>query len=157
MLLQTTREHLKCGSFQSVPSMELALIGLAEREDIPFLEQTNVTNLQRAMSRLPRNFFQNLNSFLNASRMTVRETLNPYRRGATEEVVDRLEIHFGLMEEILTKVKNQRVPLNESSSLTECQLFILKLISCFYFILFFFAGSSVGLFDEFWYDRTRNP
>ncbi len=154
MLMKMTREHLKSGSFQSVPSMKLALFGLAERKDIPFLEQAKVINLQKAMSRLPRKFFQNLHSYVNASGTSMEKTLKPYRKGVTKDVVEKLETHFDLMEEILSKVKNQRVPLIELSSLNVCKhLFLMYNSLNTIIVRLFFAGStSVRLLEEYWYD-----
>ena len=117
LLLKMTNEQLKSGSFQSVPSVKLMLIGLSEIKDIPFLEQGNLVDLQKAMGQLPLKYFQNLNSALNENGSSVENKLKPYRKGATKDIVEKLENHFDFLEDIVVQVQKRQVPLNQLSSL----------------------------------------
>ncbi len=124
-LLKMTRDHVKSGSFQDIPSVKLILMGLAERKDIPFLDRPKVVDLQKAISRLPRKFFNNLHSVLKKPGMSADNTLKPYRKGSTKSIVELLENHFDQLDEILKKIQNRQVPLIELSSLhVSCFLFI---------------------------------
>ncbi len=116
-LLKMTRDHVKSGSFQDVPSIKLILLVLAERKDIPFLDRPKVVDLQKAMSRLPRKFFNNLHSVLKKPGSNVDTTLKPYRKGSTKSIVEQLENHFDQLDEIVKKIQNRQVPLIELSSL----------------------------------------
>ena len=139
LLLKITLDHLKSGSFQSVPSLKLILIGLAERRDeIPLLERAKIVDLQKATNRLPRKFLQNLHSLLNASGVSVDKTLKPYRKGITKDVVERLETHLDMLEEILSKVQKHAVPLIELSSLHVSKHLFLIFYNRFNGILFYF-------------------
>jgi hypothetical protein len=116
-LLKMTRDHLKSGSFQDVPSTKLILLVLAERKDIPFLDRPKVVDLQKAMSRLPRKFFNNLHSVLKKPGSNVDTILKPYRKGSTKSIVEQLDNHFDQLDEIVKKIQNRQVPLIELSSL----------------------------------------
>ncbi len=126
-LLKMTRDHVKSGSFQDVPSVKLILLVLAERKDVPFLDRPKVADLQKAMSRLPRKFFNNLHSVLKKPGISVDTTLKPYRKGSTKSIVEQLENHFDQLDEIVKKIQNRQVPLIELSSLH---------VSLFLFFLF---------------------
>uniref|UniRef100_A0A0P4YE06 AAA+ ATPase domain-containing protein n=2 Tax=Daphnia magna TaxID=35525 RepID=A0A0P4YE06_9CRUS len=121
-LLKMTVDHVKSGSFQDIPTTKLIMLGLAEKKDIPFLERAKVMDLQKAMSRLPRKFFNNLHATVKKSGTSVEKTLKPYRKGATKAIVEQLENHFDLLEEILNRVRNRRVPLIELASLQDPQV-----------------------------------
>jgi len=123
-LLKMTKDHVKSGSFQDVPSLKLILLGLAERKGIPFLERPKVADLQKAISRLPRQFFNNLHTVLKNHGISADNTLKPYRKGTTKSIVELLENHFDQLDEILKKIQNRQVPLIELSSLhVSCFLF----------------------------------
>ncbi len=122
-LIKVTKEHVKSGFFQAIPTVKLMLLVLSER-DIPFLERSSVVDLKNAMDKLPRNFFQNLYSALKM-RTNLDEILELHRNGEAKDVVERLTNHSDLLEEILAKVRKLCIPLTELSSL---QVYIQKLL-----------------------------
>jgi len=113
-----TMEHLRFGSFHSVPSVKLLLTSLSKRseEPLPWLERDNFVDLQKAMSKLPKKFLQNLHSALKA------KTLEPHRQGEWREVVERLEMHFNYFSKMRLKVKGSQVPLVEMNALQDPQV-----------------------------------
>ncbi|KAI9554203.1 hypothetical protein GHT06_019475 [Daphnia sinensis] len=118
-LLKMTVDHVKSGSFQDVPTIKLILLGLAEKKDIPFLERPKVVDLQKAISRLPRKFFNNLHATVRKSGTSSEKTLKPYRKGPTKAIVEQLENHFDQMDDILIRVRERRVPLIELAGLQD--------------------------------------
>ncbi|XP_057375006.1 uncharacterized protein LOC130695963 [Daphnia carinata] len=122
ILLKMTVDHVKSGSFQDIPTIKLMLLGLAKTKDIPFLERAKVVDLQKAIGRLPRKFFNNLYATVKKSGTSVEKTLKVYRKGATKAIVEQLENHFDQLEDILNRVRDRRVPLIELASLQDPQV-----------------------------------
>jgi hypothetical protein len=65
-----------------------SLLGLAQRKDTPFLVCTSIADLQNAMSKLARTFFQNLHSILKKPGACVDKVLKPFRKGDTKDIVE---------------------------------------------------------------------
>ena len=110
-VLTMAAKHVKLGFFQDVPSVKLILLGLAQREDLSLLERPKVTDLQNAMGKMPRKFFQNLHSVLKKPGTCVDKVLKPFRKGETKDIVEKLENHFDQLDEILNQIQNRSVPL----------------------------------------------
>lgn len=116
-LMTTTREHMKSGSFQSIPSEKLILLALSERTDIPFLDRPKIVDLKKSINRLPTKFFHNLYAALKKPTISLEKSLKPHRKGETKNVVERLENHFDHLGDILNKAKSLQVPLLEIANL----------------------------------------
>ena len=146
--LTTTRKHLKTGSFQSIPSLRLVLLGLSERTDIPFLKRPAIKDLQDAVNRQPRKFFQNLHAAIlqkplsKSSLSTVETILKPFEKGVTKDVVERLLDHFDQIERIITLINSMKI------SLFELESFQVKI--CYYFKTMNLFSIRFSLFILFW-------
>lgn len=142
-LMKMTREHVKSGSFQSIPSLRLTLLVLTERMDVPLLDRPEVVDLQKIIHNLPQKFFQNLHSVIKLPGDSVENTLRAYREGTTKETVKRLENHFYQLDEILEKLQSRCIPLNQLTSLEVCLLFF----CLFYLIIIFERFYLFNLFS----------
>lgn len=116
-LLKTAKKSVKLGSFDDVPSLRLILLALAEIECIPYLERAKLVDLQQVIRKSPQKFFQNLDSVLKKHGTCIDKTLKPFRKGETRFIVEKLENHFDLLEEILRQLSSRRVQLIDLDSL----------------------------------------
>jgi hypothetical protein len=88
--------------------VKLILLALAEMR-IPFLESPKFVDLQKAMAELPLKFYQNLYAALNP----LEKTLEPYQKGETSTIVEKLENHFDYLDELVKRIEKRNVVLNE--------------------------------------------
>jgi len=118
--MRMSKEHVRLGNFQNVPSLKLILRSLAEMGDhqVPFLERPSFVDLQKAVTKLPRKYFQNLHTALKSTSLKDKNLKN-HRKGETKDMVDRMERHIDVMEEILVKVRTKRIALNEITCLQD--------------------------------------
>ena len=94
-------------------AIKLILPRLAQRKDTPFLVCPSIADLQNAMSKLTRTFFQNLHLILKKPGACVDKVLKPFRKGDTKDIVEKLENDFDQLEEILNKIQSRSIPLIE--------------------------------------------
>ena len=127
-VMEMAAKHVKLGFFHDVPSLKLILLGLAHKGDIPLLERPNIADLQNAMGKLPRKFFQNLHFVLKKPGTCVDKILKPFRKGETKDIVEKLENHFDQLDEILNKVQSRSIPLIDFAVLQVFCIFLLFLI-----------------------------
>ncbi len=107
-LLKMAKDFVQLGYFQNVKSVKLILLALAEMR-IPFLESPKFVDLQKAMAELPLKFYQNLYAALNP----LEKTLEPYQKGETSTIVEKLENHFDYLDELVKRIEKRNVVLNE--------------------------------------------
>ena len=94
-------------------AIKLILPRLAQRKDTPFLVCPSIADLQNAMSKLTRTFFQNLHLILKKPGACVDKVLKPFRKGDTKDIVEKLENDFDQLEEILNKIQSRSIPMIE--------------------------------------------
>ena len=116
-VLNMTMGHVNLGLFREIPSVKLILLGLAKKEDLLLLERPNVAELQNAIGKLPRNFFQNLHYVFKKSDTCMDKLLKPFRKGETKDVVEKLENHFDQLDGIVNKIQSRNIPLIDLSIL----------------------------------------
>lgn len=112
--LRITSQQLSFGSFSNIPSLDLILRGLAKRLDnVPFLKQSILSHLQNSIAKLPRNYFQDLHSAVKF------KYLGAHRIGETKDVVEAVERHFELVDEIVVQVRSRLLSLKEAQNLQD--------------------------------------
>ncbi|KAI9554792.1 hypothetical protein GHT06_020069 [Daphnia sinensis] len=121
-LLKMAKKSLKLGSFEEIPSLRLTILALAGTECIHYLERPKLVDLQKIIRKSPRKFFQNLDSVFKKPGTCIDKTLKPFRKGETRFIVEKLENHFDLLEEILSQLSSRRVQLIDLDSLQDPQV-----------------------------------
>ncbi len=120
--IRMSKEHVRSGDFQNVPCLKLILRSLAEMDpSVPFLERPSLVDLQNAVNKMPRRFFQNLHTVLKSTTLPDKN-LKAHRKGETKNTVERIEGHLDVMEDIVVKIKNRRIALNEITCLDDVQV-----------------------------------
>lgn len=133
-LMEMTRNYLTSSSFERIPSIKLALLGLSGM-NVPLLVSSSIVDLQAAINSLPPNFFQNLQVAINKVG-DLDKILKTFRQGETKNVIERLENHFEQMNKIVEKVQSHRVQLNELKSLVRIFDYLHKIARNILFCLF---------------------
>jgi len=115
--LRMLSKDLDTGSFENIRNVDLVLRGLAKRLDtIPFLERSSLISLQKSIHAMPRHFFKNLHICVKG------KILKAQRKGATEDVVEAVERHIKLVDEIVVSVKSQLILLKDVANLLDPQV-----------------------------------
>jgi len=115
--LRISSKHLDSGSFDSIPSLELILRGLAKRLDtLPFLERPNIVDLRKSVAKLPQKYFQNLHIAVKG------KDLKAHRKGETADVVEAIEKHFELVDAVVVQVRSRHISFKDVANLQDPQL-----------------------------------
>lgn len=117
--MKMSKDHVRFGYFQNVPSLKLILRCLAEMDyPVLFLEQSSFEDLQKIVNTLPQNFLQNLDKTLKNPALFDRN-LNIHKNGETKNMARRVEKHSDMITEILEKVRRRSIPLVEIKRLQD--------------------------------------
>ncbi len=115
-LLNAAIDSVKLGNFRDVKSVKRILLALAKnpREmKIPFLTCPEIVELKNAVASLPQRFFQNLHAALIQHGDSVDDTLKSYCKGDTKIIARQLENHYKQLNELIGRIRNRQIPLNE--------------------------------------------
>ena len=119
IFLEISVECVNNGLVHQIASLKLILLALKSRKNVPFLQRSSIIDLQKALTLVPRNLFQNLHKAIGSD---PEKRLNSYRRGELGGIVDSIVQHFDLIDEIIKKAKSRAIPLIEINHLLDSQV-----------------------------------